>query len=85
MRCTSSAPPAPTSSSWTCACRGSAGIEAAVRIRDAFPDVVVVFMSVDLASLPADDRERMASWPQVEKRLLRSTVLASLWETHRPR
>ncbi len=64
---------------------GIGGIEAAVRIRDAFPEVVLVFMSVDLASLPAGDRERMASWPQVEKRLLRSTVLASLFETHRRR
>ena len=42
-------------------------------------------MSVDLASLPPDDRERMAAWPQVEKRLLRSPMLASLWETDRPR
>ena len=64
---------------------GIGGIEAAIRIRDAFPDVVLVFMSVDLASLPADDRERMASWPQVEKRLLRSSMLATLFETHRRR
>jgi chemotaxis response regulator CheB len=64
---------------------GIGGIEAAVRIRDAFPEVVLVFMSIDLASLPDDDRERMAGWPQVEKRLLRPPVLASLWHTHRPR
>src|SRR4051812_23904122 len=61
---------------------GIGGIEAAFRIRDAFPEVVVVFMSVDLASLPPDDRQRMARWPQVEKRLLRSSMLATLFDTH---
>ena len=64
---------------------GIGGIEAAVRIRDAFPDVVLVFMTIDLASLPDDDRERMAGWPQIEKRLLRPSRLASLWQTHRQR
>src|SRR4051794_15821012 len=46
---------------------GIGGIEAAFRIRDAFPDVVLVFISVDLASLPPEDRQRMAGWPQIEK------------------
>jgi hypothetical protein len=64
---------------------GIGGIEAAFRIRDAFPDVVLVFMSVDLSSLPRDDRERMSEWPQIEKRLLRSSMLATLWETYRTR
>jgi CheY-like chemotaxis protein len=64
---------------------GMGGIEAAFRIRDAFPDVVLVFMSVDLASLPSEDRERIARWPQVEKRHLRSSMLATLFDTHRQR
>ena len=64
---------------------GIGGIEAAVRIRDAFPDVVLVFMTIDLSLLPDGDRERMAGWPQVEKRLLRPSMLASLWQTHRQR
>jgi CheY-like chemotaxis protein len=63
---------------------GMGGLEAARLIHEAHPGIVLVMMSVDLASLALDGDGPTTRLPRVEKRVLRASTLATLWNAHKP-